>query len=123
MKSALKQKYIKRDYIELGEWLELHIKLNKELNEKFNIDLASFDGEGYHFHSTLFHNTLKHVPFEAYEKACSKLKEMNFNIVTVINEIAMFVSNSDEEIAPGTFITYKVLSLNDKVRRSYNDIF
>jgi 2'-5' RNA ligase len=90
---------------------ELHKKLNEELKEKFDIGLACFDGDVYHFHSTLFHNGLKYVPFEAYEQAYSELKEMDFKKSTEVNEIAMFISNNDEEIMDGTFITYKVLSL------------
>jgi hypothetical protein len=50
-------------------------------------------------------------PFEAYEQAYSELKEMDFKKSAEVNEIAMFISNHDEEILAGTFITYKVLSL------------
>lgn len=93
----------------------LHEKLNRELKEKFDIGLASYDGDGYHFHSTLFHDGLKDVPFEAYEQVYSELKDINYRMSADINEIAMFISNHDEEILGGTFITYKVLKLKENV--------
>jgi 2'-5' RNA ligase len=110
-KDGKKQGLLWLDVEESQSLKELHKKLNDELKEKFDIGLASFDGDGYHFHSTLFHNGLKHEPFEAYEQAYLELKEMDFKKSAEVNKIAMFISNHDEEIMAGTFITYKVLKL------------
>lgn len=60
------------DIMENAELRRIHNSLNTKLKEKFNIPLKGFDGENFHFHSTLFQDP--HIG-DKHEILLSKLKE------------------------------------------------
>jgi len=89
---------------------DIHNRLNKELFEKFEIPKAGFDGENFHFHSTLSFGYNQKKDFkEIKRELCNK----DLNLRFTVKEIALFYS-PDDECMPGRFITYKTLPISEK---------
>ena len=88
------------DIEETKQLRDIHNLLNSKLEEKYNIPLKNFDGDLFHFHSTLFQDT---CICDEHQELVNKLKDnLKIPITTYINEIYLGVS----EI--GTVGTYKV---------------
>ena len=68
----------------------IHNLLNTQLKEKYNIPLSGFDGEKFHFHSTLFQDMNIN---DKHQSLVNKLNnEFRFPISTTINEIDLGIS-------------------------------
>ena len=68
----------------------IHNLLNLKLNEKYNIPLSKFDGESFHFHSTLFQDNI--ISNEHQELIDEINNELIFPITIKINEIDFGIS-------------------------------
>lgn len=94
------------DIQESKELREIHNRLNNDIMNKFHIQNSGFDGDTFHFHSTLSygHNQYKELS-EIKNKLNNDFNEISFQV----KEIAMFYSV--DEHRPGRFITHKILPL------------
>ncbi|MBD2843581.1 2'-5' RNA ligase family protein [Paenibacillus sp. IB182496] len=87
----------------------LHNRLNQDLSRGLQIPNSGFDGDGYHFHSTLAYGSGRYEEFQAMKN------ELNSSFIEMsceIKEIAMFYSM--DALLPGRFITHKILPLHEK---------
>ncbi len=95
------------DLEENYELRKIHELLNSKLKEKFGIPLNGFDGENFHFHSTLFQD--KNIKDE-HEILVKRLNEKIYVPFEInVNEIDFGIS---EKGTVGTFIEVDSLSLN-----------
>ena len=95
------------DVVENAELRKIHNLLNNMLEKKFNIPPKGFDGEHFHFHSTLFQD--KNI-CEEHEILVSKLNErLHFPFEIKINEIGFGISKIG---TVGTFRKIDSLILN-----------
>ena len=73
--TMLLNKVIWLDITETNDLRNKHNLLNLELKNKYNIGLSGFDGEGFHFHSTLFQELEEnHKMTELYEELKTKIE-------------------------------------------------
>lgn len=84
-----------------------HNKLNQELSTKFGIQNGSFDGEKFHFHSTI---TLGEVPYTEYEKMYNSIKNTAIHVNSQVNKMGIFYSPEQEAVS-GSFMCYKIIEL------------
>ena len=78
------------DIEETEELRNVHNLLNTKLKEKYNIPLSGFDGEKFHFHSTLFQD--KNIA-DKHQTLVDKLNyELNLPMTLTINEINLGIS-------------------------------
>lgn len=89
---------------------DIHNRLNKELLEKFEISETGFDGENFHFHSTLSFGYNQKKDFKEIKR---ELCDKDLNLRFTVKEIALFYS-PDDECIPGRFITYKILPISER---------
>ena len=95
------------DVVENAELRKIHNLLNNMLEKKFNIPPKGFDGEHFHFHSTLFQD--KNI-CEEHEILVSKLNErFHFPFEIKTNEIGFGISKIG---TVGTFEKIDSLILN-----------
>lgn len=85
------------------ELYDLHIRLNKELEERYGLCPAEFDGEAYTFHMTL---AIGGKPFENYQKAYELLDKKVYDQEVEFNQLGLLYYDSDT-ITPGTYFCYK----------------
>lgn len=90
---------------------EIHKKINQDLKDRFDIPLSPFDGDMFHFHSTLFYHFSNEVSLDVYEKAFQDIKQKHLGLNCRSNEIALFCSPSQRENIFYTSIVYKILPL------------
>ena len=83
--------------------INLHNNLNKELQNKFDIDLNKYDGNDFKFHSTLFQEENDNIS-ELYKE----LLKYNFENIIKINEIDIGIS---EKGKVGTYDVIKRIKL------------
>ena len=87
------------DIEETEQLRNVHNLLNSKLKEKYNIPLSGFDGNKFHFHSTLFQDNK--IGNEHQELIDEINNEFIFPIATTINEIDLGISETG---SVGTFI-------------------
>jgi 2'-5' RNA ligase len=92
------------DVMENEHLRRLHNKINNDLNYRLNVPISGFDGDGYHFHSTIAFGGKSSKIYEELFKSFDK----NINLSFTAKEIALFYS-LDSEGKAGTYITYKIL--------------
>jgi len=110
-KKGIMNEVIWIDVEENSDLRNIHKKVNRDLKDKFDIPLSPFDGDMFHFHSTLFYRFNNQTPMEIYEKAFQDLKEKHIGSNCRSSEIALFCSPMQREKIFGTSIVYKVLPL------------
>ena len=81
--------------------------VNRELAERFEHTEAAHDGAEYHFHATI---ELGGQPADVYRQIYAEYRDTEVNLKFIASEIAMFYYD-DTSARPGSFITYKVLSV------------
>lgn len=99
-------------------WMD--IKESKELRELHNeiykyIGEHSWDTENnekYYFHSTI---ALGEQPASVYKEIFKSIPNKEINHKCTVDEIALFCT-TDSESKMGTYITYKILKLKDKLK-------
>ena len=96
------------EVMESSELRELHNKLNRDLSDKFGIEMQGFDGDIFKFHSTIAYDSNKEEIFKSYFDSI-KYEGMSFSFK--VKEIALFYC-PDDEPTPGNFITYKIQTLD-----------
>ena len=95
------------DVEETKELRSLHIRLNEELNQRFEHTPADFDGDTYHFHMTI---TMGGQPVEVYRKFYEEVPKPKINAQFTVKELAMFVY--DEPIGPNSdYLCYRILPI------------
>jgi 2'-5' RNA ligase len=82
---------------------DLHMRINRELAERFENTGASFDGAEYTFHATV---AIGGQPLEVYREFYNTLVSAEHSLSYVAREIAMFYY--DDAGQPGTYITYRI---------------
>jgi 2'-5' RNA ligase len=85
------------------ELVELHSRLNRELEEHFGCCKGEFDGDEYMFHMTI---AIGGKSFEEYQKAISLLDEREYNMEVTFNQLGLLYYDNDN-IKPGTYFCYK----------------
>jgi len=88
---------------------EIHNRLNNDLMNKFKIPNSGFDGDTFHFHSTL---TYGHNQYKELSEIKIELNNVFNETKFQVKEIAMFYSV--DELRPGRFITHKILPIIKK---------
>lgn len=86
-----------------NELVELHSRLNIELEERFGGCTADFDGDEYTFHMTI---AIGGKPFEDYQKALTLLGQKEYNMEVAFNQLGLLYYD-DDSIKPGTYFCYK----------------
>ncbi|WP_461615050.1 2'-5' RNA ligase family protein [Clostridium sp. Marseille-QA1073] len=81
------------DVNEIRYLRDIHNRLNKELLEKFEIPKSGFDGENFHFHSTLSFGYNQKKDFKEIKR---ELCDKDLNLRFTVKEIALFYSPDDE---------------------------
>lgn len=94
------------DIQENQELREIHDRLNSDLMNKFQIQKSGFDGDAFHFHSTLAYG---YNQYNQLSEMKTKLDEEFNEISYQVKDIALFYSV--DEHRPGRFITHKILPL------------
>ena len=89
------------------ELIDLHKRLNSELEERFGSSPADYDGDAYAFHMTL---AIGGRSFEDYQKAYELLDKKIYDLDTVFDQMALLYYDNDD-ITPGTYFCYKRVSL------------
>jgi len=90
-----------------SELFDLHIRLNRELEEKFGACPAGFDGELYSIHMTF---ALGGVTYEQYEKVYAQLSKEEVGAEYTFSELGLLFYDNDD-IKPGTYFCYKRVRL------------
>jgi 2'-5' RNA ligase len=85
----------------------LHDRLNVELAARFTNTAADFDGPSYRFHITI---ATGGQPPEVYQRIASELQPPRLPHRTTIRKMLLCYID-DDSFAPGTYITYKTLTL------------
>jgi len=88
----------------------LHCRINRELATRFENTAASFDGDNYRFHATLFAGG---APIEIYRQAFAAFKNTAVNLTCTAARITMFYKEADN-LNGHDLITYKILPLGGK---------
>jgi 2'-5' RNA ligase len=86
---------------------QLHIRINQELAERFQETQAPFDGPAYHFHLTI---ALGGAASAMYQSIAAGLASQYIALQTIARHLALFYFD-DDQISPGSFLTYKILPL------------
>jgi len=95
------------DVEESNELRVIHNRLNDEMAKQVNVPATGFDGDRFHFHSTIAYGYNGEVDFESVKEEWEPLTpELRFEA----KEIALFYS-PDAQCVPGRFVTYKILPL------------
>jgi 2'-5' RNA ligase len=90
------------------ELSNIHKELNNQLEKRFGLCPAAFDGDPYQFHMTI---AIGGAPFKQYKATGEILKERDIDSSTVFSELALFYYDKDD-IQPGTYFCYKRVRLN-----------
>ncbi|MBZ9689713.1 2'-5' RNA ligase family protein [Clostridium estertheticum] len=89
------------------ELRELHNTIYKYITEhSWDTD----NNDKYHFHSTI---ALGKQPANVYKELYQCISDKKINHNCIINELAMFCT-TDSENKMGTYITFKILNINNK---------
>lgn len=97
------------DIKETKELRELHNLLNARLKEKYNIGLSGFDGESFHFHSTLIQDKKISEKHNIFVQNLKKRIKLPLN--TLITKVYFGVSLTGEV---GTYQLEDELILKDR---------
>jgi 2'-5' RNA ligase len=89
------------------ELMDLHMRLNKELESRFGSSPARFDGEAYSFHMTI---SMSDKTTEECQAVFDKLSPKELNMEVEFNKIGLIYIDGDE-IKPDNYFCYKRLSL------------
>jgi 2'-5' RNA ligase len=86
---------------------KMHTTLNDDLLQRFQIKNAEYDGDRFHFHSTLVYGNKAFSDYaEIFESAKKMLPKMNSRI----EKVGLFCCH-ENEIVPGKFYAYKIRDL------------
>jgi 2'-5' RNA ligase len=85
----------------------LHTRINQELAEQFPETQAPFDGLAYHFHLTV---ALGGASASVYQSIAAELESCAVVLRTIARHLVLFYYD-DDQISPGSFLTYKILPL------------
>jgi 2'-5' RNA ligase len=85
----------------------LHSRINQELAERFSNTQAPFDGPAYHFHLTI---ALGKDPDPVYQSITTEFAYREFALRTIARHVVLFYYD-DDQISPGSFLSYKILPL------------
>lgn len=96
------------DIKETKELRELHNLLNTKLKEKYNIGLSGFDGESFHFHSTLIQD--KEISDEHNILVLDLKKRIKLPLKALITKVCFGISLTGEV---GTYQLKEELILKD----------
>jgi 2'-5' RNA ligase len=91
------------------ELMDLHMRLNKELESCFGSSPARFDGDEYSFHMTI---SMSDKTTEECQAVFNKLSPKELNIEVEFNKIGLIYIDGDE-ITPDNYFCYKRLSLGN----------
>jgi 2'-5' RNA ligase len=86
---------------------QLHTRINQELAEQFPDTQAPFDGLSYHFHLTV---ALGGASSSMYQSIVAELESGNVALQAIARHLVLFYYD-DDQILPGSFLTYKILPL------------
>jgi 2'-5' RNA ligase len=86
---------------------QLHTRINEELAEQFPDTQAPFDGLSYHFHLTV---ALGGASSLRYQSIITELESQNIAFQAIARHLVMCYYD-DDQISPGSFLTYKILPL------------
>jgi 2'-5' RNA ligase len=86
---------------------DLHNRLNAELAARFARSQAEFDGPAFRFHATI---AMGGQPPHIYQTIATAHSQPALGLICHVTQIAMGVAN-DDQVPPGPFISYKILSL------------
>lgn len=89
------------------ELIDLHIRLNKELECRFGSSPARFDGDEYLFHMTI---SMSDKTIEECQAVFNKLSPKELNMEVEFNKIGLIYIDGDE-ITPDNYFCFKRLSL------------
>lgn len=89
------------------ELMDLHIRLNKELESRFGLSPARFDGDEYSFHMTI---SMSDKSIEECQAVFDKISPKQLNMEVEFNKIGLICIDGDE-IKPDNYFCYKRLSL------------
>jgi 2'-5' RNA ligase len=85
----------------------LHNTLNHELMQKFHIPMAEYDGDNFHFHSTLIYGNKS---FGDYATIFADVENMLPKMRMKIEKIGLFCCHENQIVA-GKFYTYRIRNL------------
>lgn len=85
----------------------LHTRINQELAARFQETQAPFDGPAYHFHLSI---ALGGASSALYRSMVAKLASQYVALQIIARHLALFYYD-DDQISPGSFLTYKILPL------------
>lgn len=91
------------------ELMDLHIRLNKELESRFGASPARFDGDAYSFHMTV---SMSDKTSEECQMVFNELSAKELNMEVEFNKIGLIYIDGDE-ITPDNYFCYKRLSLGE----------
>ena len=86
----------------------LHLRINRELAERFEDTQADHDGPDFKFHATL---AVGGQTMEVYRRIYAEYKDVSVNLGYTATQIALACSDCD---ATAGFITYKILPLGEE---------
>lgn len=89
------------------ELMDLHTRLNKELENRFGASPARFDGDEYSFHMTI---SMSDKTSEECQAVFNKLSPKELNMDVEFNKIGLIYIDGDE-ITPDNYFCYKRLLL------------
>ena len=98
------------DVQETGQLRGLHLRLNRELSERFEDTQAAFDGQDYHFHMTV---AIGGQPWVVYQRMYEEISATEVNLSFVTRQLALFVYDDTASLAGG-FMTYKISPLSER---------
>jgi 2'-5' RNA ligase len=96
---------------ETSALVELHNRINRELQDLFEDPSAAHDGEGYHFHLTIELGKVEGA--DVFKHYYDELETTRVDLSFTAREVALFYYSG---IEPGTYTTYKVLGLGSEQR-------
>jgi len=88
------------------ELMDLHIRLNKELESRFGSSPARFDGDAYSFHVTI---SMTDKTIEECQTVFDELSSKELNMEVEFNKIGLIYIDGDE-IRPDNYFCYKRLT-------------
>lgn len=91
----------------------LHTRVTQEVAERFPRTQAPFDGPDYHFHLTI---ALGGAPASMYQAMIAELASRNVAFQAIARHLVLFYYD-DDQISPGSFLTYKILPLGKTEER------